>query len=258
MRKICSPAAARVRRWRRCSRGPRFPRAPPRSTCCASDMLTLYDAHGSPCARRVRAVLLEKGLSWTTRLVDLTRMEQKRPEYLDDVFPRPTPLPPRPLGARAGEDVAGVRARDGEGLPSAYVRARHRAVRPAAAARRGPGRRAESDRRSGPPRLGAAGLRRRGHLGRRGRAPRIVTRPAARSSRGGTRRARLADWGPLLDRRSLGRPAGADVSGGAAAPRAGATPAPLRLARAALPPGRLAVGRAALPDHALLLLPTRL
>src|SRR5262245_43735285 len=82
IRKICSPATARVRRWRRCSRGPRFPRARPRSTCCASDVLTLYDSHGSPCARRVRAVLLEKGLSWTTRLVDLTRMEQKRPEYL--------------------------------------------------------------------------------------------------------------------------------------------------------------------------------
>ena len=47
-----------------------------------TNVLTLYDAHGSPCARRVRAVLLEKGLSWTTRLVDLTRMEQKRPEYL--------------------------------------------------------------------------------------------------------------------------------------------------------------------------------
>jgi glutathione S-transferase len=30
----------------------------------------------------VRAVLLEKGLEWTTRIVDLTRMEQKRPEYL--------------------------------------------------------------------------------------------------------------------------------------------------------------------------------
>jgi glutathione S-transferase len=27
-------------------------------------------------------VLLEKGLQWTTRVVDLTRMEQKRPEYL--------------------------------------------------------------------------------------------------------------------------------------------------------------------------------
>lgn len=45
-------------------------------------MLTLYDTPGSPCARRVRIVLLEKGLSWTTRIVDLTRMEQKRPEYL--------------------------------------------------------------------------------------------------------------------------------------------------------------------------------
>ena len=44
--------------------------------------LTLYDFQGSPCARRVRAVLLEKGLTWTTRIVDLTKMEQKRPEYL--------------------------------------------------------------------------------------------------------------------------------------------------------------------------------
>src|SRR5579871_4820264 len=44
--------------------------------------IVLYDSRGSPCARRVRIVLLEKGLSWETRLVDLTRMEQKRPEYL--------------------------------------------------------------------------------------------------------------------------------------------------------------------------------
>jgi len=47
-----------------------------------ADDLVLYDFHGSPCARRVRAVLLEKGLRWTTRLVDLTRLEQKRLEYL--------------------------------------------------------------------------------------------------------------------------------------------------------------------------------
>jgi glutathione S-transferase len=47
-----------------------------------ADDLILYDFHGSPCARRVRAVLLEKGLGWTTRLVDLTRLEQKRPAYL--------------------------------------------------------------------------------------------------------------------------------------------------------------------------------
>src|SRR5512147_1663020 len=47
-----------------------------------NDDLILYDAPGSPCARRVRVALLEKGRRWTTRLVDLTRMEQKRPEYL--------------------------------------------------------------------------------------------------------------------------------------------------------------------------------
>ncbi len=47
-----------------------------------SEPITLYDFHGSPCARRVRIVMLEKGLVWQTRLVDLTRMEQKRPEYL--------------------------------------------------------------------------------------------------------------------------------------------------------------------------------
>jgi len=46
------------------------------------DRILLYDYPGSPCARRVRIVLLEKGLAWETRLVDLTRMEQKRPEYL--------------------------------------------------------------------------------------------------------------------------------------------------------------------------------
>ncbi|HUO04120.1 MAG TPA: glutathione S-transferase family protein [Candidatus Binataceae bacterium] len=46
------------------------------------DTLILYDFHGSPCARRVRIVMLEKGLEWETRIVDLTRMEQKRPEYL--------------------------------------------------------------------------------------------------------------------------------------------------------------------------------
>lgn len=47
-----------------------------------SEALTLYDTQGSPCARRVRIALLEKRLSWTTRIIDLTKMEQKNPEYL--------------------------------------------------------------------------------------------------------------------------------------------------------------------------------
>jgi glutathione S-transferase len=47
-----------------------------------NDSIVLYDYHGSPCARRVRIVLLEKGLTWTTRIVDLTKMEQKHPDYL--------------------------------------------------------------------------------------------------------------------------------------------------------------------------------
>lgn len=44
--------------------------------------LVLYDSPGSPCARRVRITLLEKGLAWDTVVVDLSRMEQKKPEYL--------------------------------------------------------------------------------------------------------------------------------------------------------------------------------
>jgi glutathione S-transferase len=90
------------------------------------EQLVLYDTAGSPCARRVRVTLREKGLRWFTHLVDLTRLEQKRPaylalnpngvvptlvhgervlyesnvitEYLDDVFPGPRlyPLDPWP------------------------------------------------------------------------------------------------------------------------------------------------------------------
>ena len=47
-----------------------------------SEPIILYDFHGSPCARRVRIVMLEKGLSWETRLVDLTRMQwQNRAQF---------------------------------------------------------------------------------------------------------------------------------------------------------------------------------
>jgi len=88
------------------------------------DRLLLYDHPASPCARRVRIALLEKGLTWETRVVDLTRLEQKAPwylalnpngvvptlvhgeraiyesgvitEYVDDVFPGPTLYPQDP------------------------------------------------------------------------------------------------------------------------------------------------------------------
>ncbi len=46
-----------------------------------SDLL-LYDHPASPCARRVRIVLREKGLAWTSHVLDLTRMEQKAAWYL--------------------------------------------------------------------------------------------------------------------------------------------------------------------------------
>jgi glutathione S-transferase len=44
--------------------------------------LILYDHPSSPCARRVRITLLEKGLAWDTQIIDLSRLEQRRPEYL--------------------------------------------------------------------------------------------------------------------------------------------------------------------------------
>ena len=44
--------------------------------------LTLYDSPGSPCARRVRITLIEKGLAYDTVFVDLSRLEQKAPAYL--------------------------------------------------------------------------------------------------------------------------------------------------------------------------------
>ena len=46
-----------------------------------SDLL-LYDHPASPCARRVRIVLREKGLAWKSHVLDLTRMEQKADWYL--------------------------------------------------------------------------------------------------------------------------------------------------------------------------------
>ncbi len=44
--------------------------------------ILLFDAPGSPCARRVKIALLEKQLPFERIEVDLAAMEQKRPEYL--------------------------------------------------------------------------------------------------------------------------------------------------------------------------------
>ena len=96
--------------------------------------LILYDFGASPCARRCRITLLEKELAWDTQSIDLSRLQQRDPayleinpngfvpsfahgervlyesnvitEYLDDVFPE-TPLyhPPEPWplnNARSG------------------------------------------------------------------------------------------------------------------------------------------------------------
>jgi glutathione S-transferase len=44
--------------------------------------LILYDFGPSPCARRVRITLIEKGLSWDSEIIDLSRLEQRKPDYL--------------------------------------------------------------------------------------------------------------------------------------------------------------------------------
>ena len=44
--------------------------------------LVLYDSLGSPCARRCRITLIEKGLLWDTVEINLSLMEQKSATYL--------------------------------------------------------------------------------------------------------------------------------------------------------------------------------
>jgi glutathione S-transferase len=44
--------------------------------------IVLYDHPASPCARRVRIALIEKGVRWRSRPIDLEHMEQKSPWYL--------------------------------------------------------------------------------------------------------------------------------------------------------------------------------
>lgn len=46
-------------------------------------MLTLYTHPLSPCAQKVRVVLVEKGLEWTPVFVDLAAKDNLKPEYLE-------------------------------------------------------------------------------------------------------------------------------------------------------------------------------
>ena len=89
-------------------------------------MLTLYDFGNSVCCQKVRITLVEKGLTWEARKVDLFKTEQYDPEYLklnpkgvvptlvhdgtpviestliceylDDTFPDPPLMPKDPAG----------------------------------------------------------------------------------------------------------------------------------------------------------------
>jgi glutathione S-transferase len=47
-----------------------------------ADHILLYDALGSPCARRVRITLLEKEKPWDSIWIDLSTLQQRHPDYL--------------------------------------------------------------------------------------------------------------------------------------------------------------------------------
>lgn len=47
-----------------------------------TDHIILYDFDSSPCSRRVKITLTEKGLDYSVQTVDLGKMQQKTPEYL--------------------------------------------------------------------------------------------------------------------------------------------------------------------------------
>jgi glutathione S-transferase len=44
--------------------------------------IILYDAEASPCARRVRISMIEKGLRWDSVWIDLSALQQRRADYL--------------------------------------------------------------------------------------------------------------------------------------------------------------------------------
>lgn len=47
-----------------------------------SDEIILYDYDASPCVRRVKITLIEKGLPFKLQTIDLSKMQQKNPAYL--------------------------------------------------------------------------------------------------------------------------------------------------------------------------------
>lgn len=64
------------------SRTPNGPQTPSTFAAGNDHGLILYDYATSPCARRCRITLIEKGLVWETETIDLSRLEQRNPEYL--------------------------------------------------------------------------------------------------------------------------------------------------------------------------------
>ncbi|MCG8671659.1 MAG: glutathione S-transferase family protein [Pseudomonadales bacterium] len=45
--------------------------------------IILYDYDGSPCSRRVKITLIEKGITFKIQSIDLSKMQQKHPDYLN-------------------------------------------------------------------------------------------------------------------------------------------------------------------------------
>ena len=210
-----------------------------------------------PRPRRAAACVraIEKGLSWTTRLLDLTKLEQKAPEYLklnpngvvptlvhgdrvvyesnifakilDDVFPSPRLYPP--TGGRGRRPRCGRRSSwrwRRSTAPLMYLRVIGPYTACGRATRCSPTPAARPTTRA--PRLGGARLRRHGRRGGEAAAPRHPPPATARPHRPRTRRAQPPGGGPRHDRGPVGAAQGRHVPARAGAARSARHPNVLR------------------------------